>query len=157
MQRLPSQLVPSLCLASLQMCRYAADALRACHCLSCSFEQHFRGMLAVKLSRQLCIGYEAVCSPGGCQGEAGDEATKSAHCYVMGLMGSVAHLGHHGCEPEENVMQAVKGADVVYTDVWASMGQKEEADERKRRFQGFQVGLALVWAVRAMFRRPRLL
>lgn len=35
--------------------------------------------------------------------------------------------------------QAVKGADVVYTDVWASMGQKEEAEERKRIFQGFQV------------------
>ena len=50
-------------------------------------------------------------------------------------------------------MQAVKGADVVYTDVWASMGQKEEADERKRRFQGFQVLPVLTWAVRAMFRR----
>ena len=36
--------------------------------------------------------------------------------------------------------QAVKGADVVYTDVWASMGQKEEAEERLKRFQGFQVG-----------------
>lgn len=36
-------------------------------------------------------------------------------------------------------LQAVKGADVVYTDVWASMGQKEEADERRKRFQGFQV------------------
>lgn len=35
---------------------------------------------------------------------------------------------------------AVKGADVVYTDVWASMGQKDEADYRRQRFQGFQVG-----------------
>lgn len=34
---------------------------------------------------------------------------------------------------------AVKGADVVYTDVWASMGQKQELDERIKRFQGFQV------------------
>ncbi len=34
---------------------------------------------------------------------------------------------------------AVKGADVVYTDVWASMGQKEERDERIKLFQGFQV------------------
>ena len=38
-------------------------------------------------------------------------------------------------------MQAVRGADVVYTDVWASMGQKEEAEERRRLFQGFQVAL----------------
>jgi ornithine carbamoyltransferase len=36
-------------------------------------------------------------------------------------------------------VKAVKGADVVYTDVWASMGQKEEAAERKKKFAGFQV------------------
>ena len=35
--------------------------------------------------------------------------------------------------------QAVKGADVVYTDVWASMNQKEEAETRKQQFKGFQV------------------
>jgi ornithine carbamoyltransferase len=41
---------------------------------------------------------------------------------------------------------AVAGADVVYTDVWASMGQKEEAAERFRRFQGFQVDEAMMAA-----------
>ncbi|KAJ4842090.1 hypothetical protein Tsubulata_009444 [Turnera subulata] len=35
--------------------------------------------------------------------------------------------------------EAVKGADVVYSDVWASMGQKEEAAYRRQAFQGFQV------------------
>ena len=39
----------------------------------------------------------------------------------------------------EDPVQAVADADVVYTDVWASMGQEEEAQERLRRFQGFQV------------------
>lgn len=34
---------------------------------------------------------------------------------------------------------AVREADIVYTDVWASMGKKEEAEQRKRDFQGFQV------------------
>ncbi|GJN21974.1 hypothetical protein PR202_gb09498 [Eleusine coracana subsp. coracana] len=38
--------------------------------------------------------------------------------------------------------EAVKGADVVYTDVWASMGQKEEAEYRKKKFQGFMVCLS---------------
>ncbi len=37
-------------------------------------------------------------------------------------------------------LQAVKNADVIYTDVWASMGQKEEAATRFKQFQGFQVG-----------------
>lgn len=35
--------------------------------------------------------------------------------------------------------EAVVGADVVYSDVWASMGQKEEAAYRRQVFQGFQV------------------
>jgi len=39
--------------------------------------------------------------------------------------------------------EAVTGADVVYTDVWASMGQESEAAERRQRFQPFQVNLEL--------------
>jgi ornithine carbamoyltransferase len=39
---------------------------------------------------------------------------------------------------------AVQGADVIYTDVWASMGQEAEAQERKHRFVGFQVNEELV-------------
>jgi ornithine carbamoyltransferase len=41
---------------------------------------------------------------------------------------------------------AVKDADIVYTDVWASMGQKDQAEERKARFQGFQVNDSLMAA-----------
>jgi ornithine carbamoyltransferase len=39
---------------------------------------------------------------------------------------------------------AVKGADAVYTDVWASMGQEDEAAERRRLFEGFTVDAALM-------------
>ena len=41
---------------------------------------------------------------------------------------------------------AVKGADVVYTDVWASMGQKDETKERVKQFQQFQVNEELMEA-----------
>ncbi|KAF0934886.1 hypothetical protein E2562_028885 [Oryza meyeriana var. granulata] len=47
-------------------------------------------------------------------------------------------------EITDDPKEAVKGADVVYTDVWASMGQKEEADYRKKVFQGFMVDEALM-------------
>lgn len=43
-----------------------------------------------------------------------------------------------------NPVEAVKNADVVYTDVWASMGQEKEAEERKKIFASFQVNLPLV-------------
>lgn len=39
---------------------------------------------------------------------------------------------------------AVKDADIVYTDVWASMGQEAEAEARKKKFMKYQVNPALV-------------
>ena len=51
-----------------------------------------------------------------------------------------------GCEPVQvtNPAQAVRGAHVVYTDVWVSMGQEQEADKRREDFAGFTVNRALM-------------
>jgi ornithine carbamoyltransferase len=40
--------------------------------------------------------------------------------------------------------EAVKGADIVYTDVWASMGQEKEADSRMECFKNYQVNSELL-------------
>lgn len=39
----------------------------------------------------------------------------------------------------ENILEAAKDADVLYTDVWASMGQEAEAEERKKIFKSYQI------------------
>jgi ornithine carbamoyltransferase len=44
----------------------------------------------------------------------------------------------------DDPVQAVKGADIVYTDVWASMGQESEAETRKKKFAKYQVNSRLV-------------
>ena len=36
-------------------------------------------------------------------------------------------------------IEAAEGADVLYTDVWASMGQESEAEKRRKIFQGYQI------------------
>ncbi|HXC62405.1 MAG TPA: ornithine carbamoyltransferase, partial [Nitrospiria bacterium] len=38
-------------------------------------------------------------------------------------------------EPEA----AAKGADILYTDVWTSMGQESEAENRRKTFQDYQI------------------
>lgn len=40
--------------------------------------------------------------------------------------------------------EAVKGIDIIYTDVWTSMGQEKEAAERKKIFKNFQVNSKLM-------------
>ena len=57
---------------------------------------------------------------------------------------------HTGCTitVEEDVMKAVKGADVLYTDTWASMGQEEEHEARKKIFAPYQINAELLAAAR---------
>jgi ornithine carbamoyltransferase len=44
----------------------------------------------------------------------------------------------------DNPLEAIKGTDVIYTDVWTSMGQEEEAAARIKIFQPYQVNQELV-------------
>jgi len=39
----------------------------------------------------------------------------------------------------DNILEAAAGSDVLFTDVWASMGQEEEAAERRKVFTGYQI------------------
>jgi len=47
------------------------------------------------------------------------------------------------CHITNDVAEAVTAADVVYTDVWASMGQEAEAEKRREIFAPYQVNTAL--------------
>ncbi|MBQ3140935.1 MAG: ornithine carbamoyltransferase [Clostridia bacterium] len=53
------------------------------------------------------------------------------------LMKWAAENGTFTCT--ESVLEAAKDADVLYTDVWASMGQEDEAEKRRKAFAGYQI------------------
>lgn len=53
------------------------------------------------------------------------------------IMAWAAKNGKFTCT--DNVLEAAQGADVLYTDVWASMGQESQAEERKKVFKGYQI------------------
>ena len=82
---------------------------------------------------------------------------------VLGLNLSVANP--YGFEPDENITKealaiagktkakieffnkpqpAARDSDVIYTDVWVSMGKEKEADYRRKAFKDFQVNSAIV-------------
>ena len=80
-------------------------------------------------------------------------------CALTGTELTIAHPEGHG--PNQKIMdlagdfgasptltedpqEAAAGARVVYTDVWASMGQEDEAEERREEFSRFQVNEALM-------------
>jgi ornithine carbamoyltransferase len=72
-------------------------------------------------------------------------------CSLSGAELVIASPDGYGLEnPPAGVRQfadpaeAVAGADIVYTDVWVSMGQDEEAAVRRRAFAGYQVDEALM-------------
>lgn len=48
------------------------------------------------------------------------------------------------CTPD--ILAAAKDADVLYTDVWASMGQEGESSQRKLVFEGYQINDAVMAA-----------
>jgi ornithine carbamoyltransferase len=55
-------------------------------------------------------------------------------------------LGGPPPEVTPDPMKAVRGADVVYTDVWTSMGQEAETEKRRQAFSGFMVSPAMMKA-----------
>ena len=80
-------------------------------------------------------------------------------CALTGTRLTIAHPEGHGPDAEiidladslgaaprltGDPAEAVRGAGVVYTDVWASMGQEAEAKERKQEFAPYQVDEGLM-------------
>ena len=54
------------------------------------------------------------------------------------------HAAGSRIEFERDPVKAVRDADILYTDVWTSMGQEAEREERRRDFAGFQVNVDLL-------------
>lgn len=75
-----------------------------------------------------------MCCPPGYEPEETIAALVSQSAAELGTTYSVDH------DPEH----AVIDADLVYTDVWASMGQEQEAEIRARDFRGYQVNSELM-------------
>jgi ornithine carbamoyltransferase len=84
-----------------------------------------------QLTGKLDVNY-VIASPPGYEIEAG---------FVKEL---VSNGRRSGFKMVRDPCDAVRGADVVYTDIWASMGQEKEQDARRDAFRGYQVNRELL-------------
>ena len=79
-------------------------------------------------------------------------ATPARYEPVAGIVDQAnyfAQLSGSAIDLTNDPFVAVRDADAVYTDVWASMGQESEADERRRLFAPYQVNTKLLAAAGA--------
>jgi len=65
------------------------------------------------------------------------------HADILSAAEKIATVSGSKVKVTNDPVEAVEGADAVYTDVWASMGQEEEATERRNIFMPFQVNQKL--------------
>ncbi len=63
---------------------------------------------------------------------------------VIRLAKKAAKETHSSVDVVHDPKDALRGADVVYTDVWVSMGQEAEKEARLKAFQGYQVNRELM-------------
>ncbi|MBM4433990.1 MAG: ornithine carbamoyltransferase [Chloroflexi bacterium] len=99
---------------------YVGDGNNVCHSL----------MLGVALAGQTL----RVATPAGYEPQ---QRYRERAAEIARRTGATVEIGR-------DPAAAVRGADVVYTDVWMSMGQEQEYERRRRAFQGYQVNADLL-------------
>ncbi len=58
---------------------------------------------------------------------------------ILKKASSIANISGSSIDINNDPYESVKGVNAIYTDVWSSMGQEEEAGERKSAFEGFTI------------------
>ena len=89
------------------------------------------------VARSLCLALPGVGMNFNCASPAGYDLDE-------GSVVSAKKRGVGRVKCIRSPQEAVTGADVVYTDVWASMGQENEAEARRKEFAGYTVDPALM-------------
>ena len=89
------------------------------------------------VARSLCLALPAVGMNFNCASPSGYELDAES-------VATAAERGSGLVKTLRSPVEAVADADVVYTDVWASMGQEGEAAQRRQEFSGYTVDPALM-------------
>jgi len=67
---------------------------------------------------------------------------------ILAKAEAISELNDSTVTITHNPAEGVRNADILYTDVWVSMGEEEERDKRLKDFEGFQINADLVRAAK---------
>lgn len=137
--------------ASVPVINALSDRFHPCQALADFFtlEERFGGLRGLKLAyvgdgNNMCHSLITFGARTGAHVRVATPEGYEPADDVIAEAKRVAHETHAKIDLFRSPEDAVAGAQAVYTDVWASMGQESEAAERERIFSGYQVNEGLL-------------
>jgi ornithine carbamoyltransferase len=127
------------------------DEFHPCQALADMFtiRERFGGFEGVRLAyvgdgNNVCHSVLVACAKLGVDVVAANPHGYEPSAEVAGWAKRAAAASGSSVELVHDPREAVRGADVIYTDVWTSMGQDAEREQRLRAFAGYGVDEALL-------------
>ncbi|MFH1339016.1 MAG: ornithine carbamoyltransferase [Candidatus Omnitrophota bacterium] len=137
--------------ASVPVINALTDLLHPCQALAdiYTIREKFSGFKAVTLAfigdgNNVCHSLLHGCSKAGLNLNIATPEKYSPREEIVKEAVSFAKASGSKIKLFNKAKEAAEGADIIYTDVWASMGQEQEARARKRHFNNFQVNKKLL-------------
>ena len=137
--------------ASIPVLNALSDRFHPCQALADYFtlEERFGGLRGLKVAyvgdgNNVCHSLVVAGARVGAHVRVAAPAGYEPDADIVAEAGRVAGETHGKIELFRTAEEAAAGAQAVYTDVWASMGQEHEAAQREAIFAPFQVNEALM-------------
>ena len=137
--------------ASIPVVNALTDAAHPCQILAdlLTIREHRGGLDGLRLvylgdGNNVCASLLVGAASFGMHVVAATPAAYAPSDRAVEIAGERAAASGGSVSLTDDVHGAVAGADVLYTDVWTSMGQEAENERRRRDFAGYGIDAALV-------------
>ena len=137
--------------ATIPVINALTDLLHPCQVLAdiYTIQEGFNNLKKITLAyigdgNNVCHSLLYGCSKSGLNLNIATPSRYAPQGRILKQAKSLAVKSGAGIKIFNQAKEAVKGADIIYTDVWASMGQEKEKDIRRTHFSKFQVNKKLM-------------
>jgi ornithine carbamoyltransferase len=137
--------------SSIPVINALSDKFHPCQALAfaVTVNERFGGEKKVKVvfvgdGNNVCHSLMVLCAKRGYHFVAACPEGFEPDRAIVTACAAIAKKNNASIEFSHSPMDCVGNASVIYTDVWTSMGQENEADKRKKHFAGFQINESLI-------------